>query len=734
MKSGIHEESFRKALALDSLPATIKYLTGLVYLFLNYDTHLHAFPDSIGNLISLQNLNAEACCIDTIPASVNLNGCINLKYLYLGCNYHLKGTFPNISNLDSLKTLSLYYDSLKALSPFGQGQTKLKLLQLQGNKLDSLPSTLKHLTGLSAFGINNDSYLHNLPDSIGNLTSLETLWVYGCHLDSIPASVNLNGCTKLKSLWLQGNPIQGIFPNISNLDSLKYLDLHGCSIESLSPFGSGQTKLEQIYLNDNTYTLDSLPATIKYLTGLKRLWINRNVNFHALPDSIGNCTSLKNLYADNCHIESLPSSFGNLTNLDTLYLQSNQLTSLPSSITSITPTSGQLNVGSNKICCPNSDVKSWLDTYDSDWKSTQSGCSPCPDSSLVGFWRFNENSGSTCYDSSVYRNPGTKYGPTWTTGHSGSALNFSNDSDQVIIPNNSVYYFDNSFTVMAWVYMDSLTPKAQGVVSKLCFEGYEGSGWWTLQANDSGGWNGPYECGVSTGTHGRPHFSFNYMYKYCTVDAPNPVSTGWHHLVAVRNAASDTARLYIDGECVASSLDSAADDGLNNSMDIYVGACANYYSDAWCGTALQGKIDEVRLYNRALAASEIDSLYGLSKRRIAPQPKPVVRATKGIPATFGLTSLYPNPARSLVSIGYSVAGMKNAEGKLVSSQAPISINIYSVTGKLVKTIVNDVKQSGYHVETWDCMNSANSPVPTGIYFVRFSSGRVLQNWKLIVSK
>ena len=45
------------------------------------------------------------------------------------------------------------------------------------------------------------------------------------------------------------------------------------------------------------------------------------------------------------------------------------------------------------------------------------------DTTLVGYWKFDEGEGDTAYDSSGYGNDGTLMNdPTWTNGISGKAL------------------------------------------------------------------------------------------------------------------------------------------------------------------------------------------------------------------------------------------------------------------------------------------------------------------------
>lgn len=75
---------------------------------------------------------------------------------------------------------------------------------------------------------------------------------------------------------------------------------------------------------------------------------------------------------------------------------------------------------------------------------------------LVGYWPFDEGSGSVAHDTSGQANHGPVYGATWTTGRSGSALSFDGSNDFVTLPNVDLWDFGTeSFTVTAWFKSDA---------------------------------------------------------------------------------------------------------------------------------------------------------------------------------------------------------------------------------------------------------------------------------------
>ena len=74
-----------------------------------------------------------------------------------------------------------------------------------------------------------------------------------------------------------------------------------------------------------------------------------------------------------------------------------------------------------------------------------------PHPGLVGWWRFDEGSGSVAKDSSGYGNDGTVYGATSVTGKYGQALSFDGQSNNVQIPFNSVLNPTSAITLSTWI-------------------------------------------------------------------------------------------------------------------------------------------------------------------------------------------------------------------------------------------------------------------------------------------
>lgn len=208
---------------------------------------------------------------------------------------------------------------------------------------------------------------------------------------------------------------------------------------------------------------------------------------------------------------------------------------------------------------------------------------------LVGYWTFDQNTiaGTTADDRSGNGNNGTLMnGPTLTMGTIGQALNFDGVDDwvQVADPASEVLDFGTgSFTYALWVYVQSNVgrfdmPLEKGGQCAGC-TGYDmelGSDSWAVNVSDG--------------------------MTITTVEiSPVPLLHQWVHLVGVRNAATGLILTYLNG--TLQHTESAPSGSVSNGQDLTFGS-QNGTADFF-----HGIIDEVRIYNRALTAEEVEHLY-----------------------------------------------------------------------------------------------------------------------------
>jgi len=62
------------------------------------------------------------------------------------------------------------------------------------------------------------------------------------------------------------------------------------------------------------------------------------------------------------------------------------------------------------------------------------------------------------------------------------------------------------------------------------------------------------------------------------------------------------------------------------------------------------------------------------------------------------------------------------------------LQIYNLRGQLVKTLLDQHQQAGFHRAVWDGTNETGEPVASGVYIYRLSSGNFHSTRKIVILK
>ena len=76
-----------------------------------------------------------------------------------------------------------------------------------------------------------------------------------------------------------------------------------------------------------------------------------------------------------------------------------------------------------------------------------------------------------------------------------------------------------------------------------------------------------------------------------------------------------------------------------------------------------------------------------------------------MPVSYVLHQNYPNPFNPKTVISYKL-----------KVRSEVGLRIYDVLGREIVTLVNEVKDAGYHTVEWDGRNSASLQMSSGVYF------------------
>jgi glucose/arabinose dehydrogenase len=197
-------------------------------------------------------------------------------------------------------------------------------------------------------------------------------------------------------------------------------------------------------------------------------------------------------------------------------------------------------------------------------------------SGLVLAYGFEETAGTTANDSSPAKNNGTVNGPTSTaSGKFGRALSFDGTNDRVDVPDAGTLDLTNGMTLEAWVKPTT------------------NAGWRTAILKERGTTDLLYALYASNGA--KPQTEAFTGAENASGGTAALALNAWTHLASTYDGTN--LRLFVNGTQVSSKAVSGAMPNTANPLRIGGNA-------VW-GEYFAGLIDEVRVYNRALSATEI---------------------------------------------------------------------------------------------------------------------------------
>ncbi|KAJ4964941.1 hypothetical protein NE237_016790 [Protea cynaroides] len=296
-------------------------------------TRLPNWIDGSSYLSSLQELNLYQC---KNMMSLDLTGLCSLRWLDIDwCSISSLGLLKGLTNLKYIRVSDCNNLNSLRVPKEDNMPDLISLERLEINRCSGLATLpdgfFSLLRSLNFFSINDCSILRNLPESIGNLSSLRELYIEDCpSLAALPESFeNLSSLRILEIKGLKGLiALPESFKTLSSLPSLRIDNNHDLIVlpETLGYLSS----LERLVI-ESCPALTSLPDSLQELKSLKNLYLRELESLTKLPEGLGNLSSLENLNIYRCPaLTSSPDSLQELRSLKILYLGGlESLTKLP---------------------------------------------------------------------------------------------------------------------------------------------------------------------------------------------------------------------------------------------------------------------------------------------------------------------------------------------------------------------------------------------------------------------
>jgi glucose/arabinose dehydrogenase len=196
---------------------------------------------------------------------------------------------------------------------------------------------------------------------------------------------------------------------------------------------------------------------------------------------------------------------------------------------------------------------------------------------LVAAYGFDEGYGASVFDITDNNNDGTIDGATWTSqGRHGQALSFDGVDDVVVVSGSASLDLTAGMTLSAWVYSTMSMVSWKAIMQKEVDAYFLNANTVSHRVGVGGTLNGSC-CAVLNGTTTLPGFV-------------------WTHVAGTYDGSM--LRIYVNGNLEASQPASGTLEV--NTSPLRIGG--NTYSNEF----FPGRIDDVRIYDRALSEAEIE--------------------------------------------------------------------------------------------------------------------------------
>jgi len=236
----------------------------------------------------------------------------------------------------------------------------------------------------------------------------------------------------------------------------------------------------------------------------------------------------------------------------------------------------------------------------------------------VAYLKFDETSGTSAADATGNGWTGTLVNsPVWSLGRTGNSVDLYGASSEYVTLPSGVVSSLSACTIAFWANLDSVTSWQR------FFDFGTGTTKYMFLTPKNSSTSKIRFAITTSGSSGE---------KQIDGQAAFP-ATGWHHIAVTLDGAKGT--LYVDGQQVGQNTSMTLTPSSLGSTNLnYIGK--SQYSDPY----LTGRVDDFRIYSRALSASEITSLMANSPAGLlaAPATLTATASTGQISLSWGTVS------------------------------------------------------------------------------------------------
>ena len=204
---------------------------------------------------------------------------------------------------------------------------------------------------------------------------------------------------------------------------------------------------------------------------------------------------------------------------------------------------------------------------------------------LVAHWKFDEQNNSQIFDSSGYGARADMISMDsvndWVSGKAGNALDFDGINDFAEASSSEAHQVNGDLTITFWIYPTNIAKGQQDIISK------DPSAEFEVFMKSTGALAFRHGDGAAPEIINEPA-------------SWSLAQNSWTHVTLVRDVSAGELNFYINGTNIGSATYTTAI--ATSTSDIRIGhrSGTSFY--------FQGQLDDLRIYNRALASTDVAAL------------------------------------------------------------------------------------------------------------------------------
>jgi Leucine-rich repeat (LRR) protein len=669
-------------------------------------------PSAIANLELLESIYLSYNEITGLPSE--LGGLSNLKSLYIGGNPF--NQFPiEVITLENLRDLDLSFLDLSNLPATISQLDQLEYIGLRYNSMEQFPEVLLDMYSLHSIDLAGNQ-LSTLPASIQQLSQLERLTLSNNRFSTFPENILLLA-NSLKGLDIGFNNIGSLTANIGQLQSLEILNAWNCGLNNVPASLSNLTDLKTLRLSFNN--LRSVPTAITTMTGIRFLYLDHN-QIRTVPRSIASITGLRELDLSYNEISNFDVDIRLLTDLSSLYLHGNTLRQLHDRFAEttadyVTLSYNCLAFGALEpiVAAQNIDNLNYAPQNEITWSPSE-----VHEGDYFAFYPAVSYYGGENGQFAWYNPQGVLISET-------SWFSVSNFSQADV----GEYYCEITNTVatdltlhctisLSMIPADGAKPMAVVINAEEVNEvrtsdekttlpgdptfpllptGHAALAGSPLVSNQS------LAAALATGNH----TLFTGRVPERQRQEPMTLLLTQGQGEVINSGITDPAyqyQWYKDGEPLAGAQQPQLRIAAHNEQ-----AAGEYYCEF-----LLPKASDLAGRTEILAVEVVEA------EAIVLGPD---LGEFGVPEAYELQQNYPNPFNPTTTIRYALPQAANVE-----------LRVYNIAGQLVRTLVNNYANAGYHEAVWDGQNAFGQQVASGVYIYELRAGSFRSHKKMLLVK